>query len=40
METTTKKPTAGKGSGRRQEDPKRVRKNWDGIKGFRPSKFN
>lgn len=29
----------GKTSKRRQEDPKKVRKNWDDIKGFRPSKY-
>jgi hypothetical protein len=40
MDKPTNKPAAGKGSGRRQEDPKKVRKNWNGIKGFRPSKFS
>jgi stalled ribosome alternative rescue factor ArfA len=29
----------GKGSGRRKEDPKKVRTNWEEIKGMRPSKF-
>ena len=30
---------AGKGSGRRKEDVKLVRENWDDIKGMKPSKF-
>ncbi len=29
----------GKGSNRRPEDPKKVRINWDGIKGFGKSKY-
>ena len=29
----------GKGSGRRRENPKKVRQNWDDIKGFKKSKF-
>ena len=29
----------GKGSNRRTEDPKKVRTNWDDIKGFSKSKF-
>lgn len=37
---TEKKPSDnGKGSKRREEKPKKVRDNWDGINGFRPSKF-
>lgn len=35
-----KKPIAGKGSDRRKENPKKVRANWDAIKGFKKSKFN
>lgn len=33
------KPIAGKGDNRRPEDPKKVRTNWDEIKGFKKSKF-
>jgi len=29
----------GKGSSRRKEDIKKVRDNWDNIKGMKPSKF-
>lgn len=29
----------GKGSGRRKEDPKKVRTNWEEIKGFKKGKF-
>jgi hypothetical protein len=29
----------GKGSKRRLENPKKVRDNWDQIKGFRKGKF-
>jgi hypothetical protein len=28
----------GKGSSRRQEDARKVRENWDGIKGFKQRK--
>ena len=31
--------TYGKLSKRRPEDPKKVRTNWNEIKGFKPSKF-
>ena len=31
--------TNGKTSKRREEDPKKVRVNWDEIKGFKPSKY-
>jgi hypothetical protein len=31
--------SGGKGSNRRKENIKEVRKNWDEIKGFKPSKF-
>ena len=31
--------SGGKGSNRRKENIKAVRKNWDEIKGFKPSKF-
>ena len=33
------KKSYGKGSGRRKEDIKKVRTNWDEISGFKPSKF-
>ena len=35
----TPQKTYGKTSKRRREDPKKVRTNWDEVKGFRPSKF-
>lgn len=35
----SKQPTAGKGSKRRKENPKKVRQNWNNIKGFRASKY-
>jgi len=40
-EQPAKQPTKtyGKLSKRRVEDPKKVRVNWDEIKGFKPSKF-
>ena len=39
MSEQPKKVKSGKGSGRRKEDPKKVRSNWDNIAGFKPSKF-
>lgn len=39
MSKESSSPAYGKGSKRRKEDLKKVRKNWDGIKGFKPSKF-
>jgi hypothetical protein len=35
----SKPNTSGKGSERREEDPKKIWKNWDDIKGFKKSKF-
>jgi hypothetical protein len=35
----SKKNQAGKGSERRKEDFRKVQEGWEGIKGFRPSKF-